>query len=108
MTLINNLCRRFCSYYKPTKNEEISCRGFSVVERMMREGKEISFDRSDEPVGRDTADSLSRLLCRRCLFFQEDCDFAARVGTVPCGGYLLIGKLIDGGVLSLDDLDEMD
>jgi hypothetical protein len=108
MTLKESLCGRFCAYYKPAKDEELTCRGFTVVQRMIREGKQISFDASDGPVGADTAAALRRLLCRRCPFYREDCDFAANVGTLPCGGYLLIGRLVDRGALPLDDLAEMD
>lgn len=108
MTLKESLCGRFCAYYKPAKNEELACRGFLVVERMIGEGKAISFEGSEEPVGADTAVALARLLCGRCPFCRDDCDFAANREAPPCGGYLLVGRLIDRGALSLDDLRDLD
>jgi hypothetical protein len=75
---------------------------------MIRRGKKISFECQDEPVGAGTAAALARLLCAPCPFHRDDCDFAAKKEASPCGGYLLVGRLIDRGAISLDDLGDMD
>jgi hypothetical protein len=108
MDLKQTLCRRFCSYYKPSKREELACRGFRVVECLIRNGNEISFERAGKALGIDTADALEEALCRRCPFFADDCDFAVNKKAQPCGGYLLIGQLIESRTVSLDDLRDMD
>ncbi len=108
MTLKNRLCNRFCAYYKPDKDEGLACLGFVFVDRMIRAGKEITFERSGESVGPGTTDSLNEALCRRCPFFAGDCDFAAGKDAPPCGGYLLIGQLLESRTVSVDDLLNMD
>jgi hypothetical protein len=40
-SLVKTLCLKHCSYYKPGKNEELACRGFHVVERLMQSGRTI-------------------------------------------------------------------
>jgi hypothetical protein len=108
MTLQNCLCSRFCAYYKPEKAEGLACRGFVFVDRMIRAGREITFERSGVSVGSWTADSLTEALCRSCPFFARDCDFAAGREAPPCGGYLLIGQLLEARTVSVDDLLNMD
>ncbi len=108
MTLENCLCSRFCVYYKPGKEEGLACQGFLVVERLITGGKEITFERSGKELGTGTADILEGVLCRRCPFFAGDCDFAADKGASPCGGYLLIGQLLELRAVSVDDLLDMD
>ncbi|MDA8431497.1 MAG: hypothetical protein M0Z60_00875 [Nitrospiraceae bacterium] len=108
MALGDDLCSRFCAYYKPAKGEELACRGFSVVERMIKGGRKLPFEIQEGAIGADIAAGLELRLCRRCPFYREDCDFAAGAGAPPCGGYLFIGRLVGRGALLLDDLDEMD
>jgi hypothetical protein len=108
MSLKDSLCGRFCVYYKPSKSEELACMGFLVVDRMIRKGKTISFEKSDVLVGPDTAAALARVLCGRCPFSRDDCDFAAHKEASPCGGYLLVGQLLESQMASLDDLRDMD
>ena len=43
-SLEQTLCLKYCAYYKPGKNEELACRGYTVVERFIREGKGIVFE----------------------------------------------------------------
>ena len=43
-TIREELCRNFCPYYKPSKDEELACLGFSVIERLIGKGWAISFD----------------------------------------------------------------
>jgi hypothetical protein len=46
-------------------------------------------------------------LCARCSFREADCDFMgkdilARAGSVPCGGYLLLVRLLALGVSGVE------
>lgn len=108
MTLEQSLCRCFCFYYKPSKREEVACGGYRMVERLIRRGKKISFERSGKAFGAETSNALEGALCRRCPFFAYDCDFAVNKEAPPCGGYLLIGQLLESRTVSLDDLTDMD
>jgi len=108
MELEQSLCRGFCFYYKPSKREELACGGYRMVERLIRHGKKISFERSGKAFGAETVDALEEALCRSCPFFTYDCDFAVNREAPPCGGYLLIGQLLESRTVSLDDLRDMD
>ncbi len=52
MDLVKNLCANFCSYYKPAKKEELACRGFIVVKRLIEMGKHIPFENVRQKPGR--------------------------------------------------------
>ena len=96
MDLVNNLCRNFCSYYKPSKDEELACRGFVVVKRLIEMGKQIPFEKSDRRPSPLTEEDLRKVLCPTCPFYEGDCDFILQEGDArPCGGFIFLGLLLD-------------
>ena len=99
------LCKIFCPYYKPLKNDEFACRGFSVIERLIKEGKKIVFEKSDRVISTATEGMLIKTLCLTCPFYEEDCDFiSSRRDAKPCGGFTLLGNLLESGILTIDDI----
>ncbi len=109
MTLIRQLCLQFCPYYKSSKNEELACGGFVEVQSLLEKGRRISFDMRGRAVGPETVRALMRKVCTACPFYGEDCDFILKGGAAsPCGGFLLLGQLVDEGTISVDDVGEMD
>ncbi len=101
------LCLHFCPYYKPGKNEELACRGYVVISDMMDCGAHISLDRRGRSpdVSTEAAENLKQALCRRCPFFEQDCDFILTEGTAsPCGGFRLLLLLIDEGSVRIGDI----
>jgi hypothetical protein len=99
------LCEVFCSYYKPSKNSELSCRGMSVVGRLMEGGKNITFHKSERVYTHATAELLVKQMCITCPFYDKDCDFIQYQGTSPpCGGFILLGQLFESGSISLEDI----
>ena len=102
------LCLQFCPYYKPSKNEELACKGFLVVEGLIKEGKEIPFIKSDKLLEADTEKILRENLCVACPFNESDCDFAQQKdGAPPCGGFSLLGILIEASVLTIDNIRDI-
>ena len=103
------LCRNFCRYYKPGKNEELACQGFVVVHRLIEKGRRLSQDRprrTSVPDAR-TIEGLKGRVCSACSFREADCDFILSGGTAsPCGGYALLYHLLGSGDLTLEELDE--
>ena len=105
MDLVNNLCRRFCSYYKPSKEEDLACRGFVVVKRLTEMGKQIPFEEPGRRPGALTEGTLMTVLCPTCPFYEGDCDFILKEGdSLPCGGFIFLGLLLDNGIISIDDV----
>ena len=138
-----NLCQIFCPYFKPSKEEDIVCLGFLVVEKLLKKGLEIPFDKKDKKPGTKTQETLIRNLCVSCPFYESDCDFAMEYENrnksennpplspfkkegltktpplvkggegglsekngypQPCGGFILLGHLIEKSIIHIDDI----
>ena len=128
----DNICRKFCHYYKPSKDEDLACLGFSVSERLMKRGMKCP---SEMPLRRpypDTEHILVRSICIRCPFYEEDCDYVTeyrgKKGTEytapgsniheegignckgnppPCGGFIFLGLLLELKIICIDDIINM-
>ena len=106
-TTAETLCRNFCVYYKPAKKEELACRGFVVVQRLIEKGRAVPPVRTGAAVPLDSAtrESLMRHVCRECDFREADCDFILTEGKAPaCGGFVLLSYLLSGGEITIEDL----
>jgi hypothetical protein len=107
-SLRERLCLKFCAYYKPSKNEELACKGFLVIEGLIKEGKEISFIKSEKLLEADTEKILRENLCVSCPFNESDCDYAQQEeGASPCGGFLLLGRLLETQVVTVDNIQDI-
>jgi hypothetical protein len=99
------ICVNFCSYYKPDKAQDLACQGFTIVKRLMQKGWAISLEKRGWPVTHAVSEMLSANLCPLCPFRRDGCDFASgRKEAPPCGGFVLLGNLVESGVLQVDDL----
>jgi hypothetical protein len=105
INLRDRLCSRYCPYYKPSIKEELACKGFLVVKRFISDGKEIPFIKADKILDAGTENILREHLCISCPFYESDCDFAQHEdGAPPCGGFSLLGILIEASVLTIDNI----
>jgi hypothetical protein len=103
--LINKLCLKFCPYYKPSKDEELACMAYIVLERLMEKGDKIPFEKPGKAVATSTVETLAENLCVVCPFHENDCDFAERKeNALPCGGFTLLGHLIEEKIILIDDI----
>lgn len=100
----NKLCRNFCKYYKPSKKEEFACIGFLAIERLIGRGKRIPFRAFKERMHLLTQEVLIKNLCVLCPFYEDDCDFVRQKGAPPCGGFLLLGHLLETKAISIDNI----
>jgi hypothetical protein len=57
--LINKLCLKFCPYYKPSKDEELACMAYIVLERLMEKGDKIPFEKPGKAVDSSTVETLA-------------------------------------------------
>jgi hypothetical protein len=107
--IIKGVCVKHCRYYKPSKDEALSCRGFLVIEHLLQQGKEITCGEQRISVGPHTEETLVGNLCVSCPFSPDDCDFRLKKkGSSPCGGFLVLGRLIEAGGISIDDIRNID
>ncbi len=109
MSLSKQLCQRICPYYKPSKDETLACRGFVEMQMLLAKRRKICFDDRNRPVSPETAQALMDKMCPVCEFYEEGCDFIVDFRNAsPCGGFLLVGQLIDDGTITVDDIGEME
>ncbi len=109
MSISKQLCLRLCPYYKPSKDETLACRGFVETQMLLAKGRKICFDDRHRQVCPETAEALMSKMCPVCEFYKEGCDFIVDVRNAsPCGGFSLIGQLIDDGTITVDDIGEME
>lgn len=104
--LNSTLCRNFCPYYKPQKNEDLACQGYLAVQRLIAGGKRISLDKRDRLMsGTASEEALKQAMCRACSFYESDCDFILTGGeSSPCGGFVLLSRLLAAGEITIDDI----
>jgi hypothetical protein len=98
------LCLNFCSYYKPGKNEELVCRGYEIVQRLIQRGNQLEFAGRGRGFDRTKAESLVQRMCVDCSFQQDGCDFMLDRKAPPCGGFVLLAQHIESGVITIEDI----
>jgi|APFre7841882630_1041343.scaffolds.fasta_scaffold118416_2 hypothetical protein len=104
LPLEQTLCLKFCSYYKPGKNEELACKGYMVVERLLREGISLVLASNSGESNPVPADEIVKTLCINCDFHEQDCDFMQNRAARPCGGFILLERLLSSGVVTMEDI----
>lgn len=106
--LKEKLCGNFCAYYKPSGPENLACMGFTIVERLLKKGRPVSFEYPEKKAGASTEHRLVLAVCRPCPFREDDCDFAMKTaGAPPCGGFILLAGLLERGAIVVDDLNDL-
>lgn len=100
------VCERFCSWYRPGKNEAFECQGAVVLRRLREGGRRFDPGRHRLPGPRPGAMSaLDETVCRVCGFAPADCDHAGGAGgALPCGGFILLSHLLEEGEITLDEI----
>lgn len=102
--LSQTICLKFCAYYKPGKNEELECRGYTVVEQLIRSGLEGVFDTFEKEADPSATELIVQKICMNCDFFERDCDFMHDRATPPCGGLVLLTQLLKKNRISIEDI----
>jgi hypothetical protein len=98
------LCLHFCAYYKPGRNEQLACRGYEVVDRLMQAGKIPPLDNAGSDFDRIRAESMVKVMCSACGFQKDGCDFMLDRSAPPCGGFVLLAQLIETGAIVIEDV----
>ena len=102
--LERTLCLQYCTYYKPDKNEALECRGYAVVERCLREGKNLVLDGQRREFAPAAAERIVNKMCTACDFYEHDCDFMQNRAARPCGGFVLLSQLLESGGITIEDI----
>ncbi len=103
-SLGQTVCLKYCSYYKPGKNEELACRCSLVVEQIMHSGKPRVPGTFKKEHDHSAAETIIQKICRECDFYERDCDFMQDPAAPPCGGMVVLTQLLRLKKISVDDL----
>jgi hypothetical protein len=89
------ICRKFCSYYKPGSNEDLRCGSFAFLARNLTQG-EIRRAAGSAPVDFSFSEdrAIREMICQKCDFLVDGCDYRGGVGKKPCGGYAVVEHLL--------------
>lgn len=94
------ICKGFCKYYKEGK-EDLHCNGYVFLRNnftpyelklmldLSKSQKDMKYEIPDENK------ELTDLICRKCDFLADECDYADNRSGPPCGGYIIINLLCD-------------
>jgi hypothetical protein len=85
------ICRGFCSFYKPRRNNSFRCAAYDfLAENLSTEELRLAaldaIRRSDYTRDRD----IRSIVCKRCAFLSDGCDFRRGRRSPPCGGYAIV------------------
>lgn len=93
------ICKGFCKYYKKGK-EDIHCNGYELLRKNLTPDELKAFAALSK-IGADIKNQipprnrkLERLVCKKCEFLVDGCDFSDNRSGPPCGGYNIIRNLV--------------
>lgn len=93
------ICKKFCKHYKEGK-EGLACGGYVFLTNNITPHELKSIITMGElkknlnnriPSGNK---EMLTLVCKKCEFFIGGCDYAENRSGPPCGGYILIERLL--------------
>ncbi|MEW5747001.1 MAG: hypothetical protein AB1805_16350 [Nitrospirota bacterium] len=93
------ICKKFCSFYKGT-TEELRCETYNFLAEHLTPAELNTLLTLARLVERESAPDFSKdaevntLVCERCEFRIDGCDFRENGSAPPCGGYVIIEKLL--------------
>lgn len=98
----SSVCKNFCAFYKPGK-EVMKCGSFEFLQRNLTGGevRKIAIQvlgKKSQRQGQDKApdNSIRKLVCSKCDFLKDGCDYRAGLDSPPCGGYAIMAHLLEG------------
>jgi radical SAM protein with 4Fe4S-binding SPASM domain len=111
--VIDAVCSRYCSYYKPDRKEDTACEGFNFFQRLSIQTPAILASlrlKQNQTFTDRYHHLLYHALCKHCDFLIDDCDFTDPDCTgdpLPCGGYVAADLLLEASILNESQLTEM-
>lgn len=88
------ICKEFCKYYKQGR-EALACGTYNFLARNLTQLEIESLIHYVEKSPDFSSDEdIRQLICRRCDFLEDGCDFREGIDAPPCGGYTVIAWLL--------------
>jgi len=98
--IVELVCKRHCSYYKPGLKEEMACQGFKALRDFIEVHPTSAAHfspKQNNPFKDRYHHILHHSLCQYCDFLIDGCDFKDPEHTgqpPPCGGYVAADLLL--------------
>jgi hypothetical protein len=90
----NIICKRFCKFYREGR-EELVCGAYAFLVRTLTAGELRPLAGGIQPEPDFSCDEeIKSLICEKCDFMADGCDFRQGIDEPPCGGYTIIEKLL--------------
>lgn len=93
------ICEKYCSFYKEGK-ENLCCGAFSFLRNNLT-SRELRFllhwselDKGPRECDFSTDREIKKLVCDKCDFLVDGCDFREDASYPPCGGYVILSTLL--------------
>jgi len=99
------LCFTFCSYYKPGSKKNLTCKGYTIVDRLIQNNRTLIRGKNASECDSVTADILVPKLCMTCDFHESDCDYMQNRSASPCGGFILLAQLLMLKEITVKDIE---
>lgn len=88
------ICKRFCTFYKSGK-EGLVCGTYDFIARNLTPGELESAIQGIASTPDFACDmKIQGLICEKCDFVRDGCDFREGLEAPPCGGYTIIEWLL--------------
>jgi hypothetical protein len=93
------ICKDFCKYYKGNK-ENIYCEGYKFLMRNLTSFELrllinlLNLDTENKNNIPEYDSEIDFLICKKCEFYNNDCDYSNNLSGPPCGGYNIIRSLL--------------
>lgn len=93
------ICGRFCRYFKEG-TEELHCGTYHFLKNTLTPDELqtaldlLHIERLTEPPASTKDADIEGLVCARCDFRIDGCDFRESGRELPCGGYVIIERLL--------------
>jgi hypothetical protein len=104
------VCRPYCVFFKEGQKEDMACGAALVAVKLARRGLVSTGDLPGPPDAQSPVRDypiLRDLVCERCPFVLDGCDFRLPErpeDAVPCGGFVLLGLLLEAGMIDSESL----
>lgn len=106
------ICKDHCSFFKSDRKETDRCRGYTLLCAITDQKAPPQLSKAAKPFDPSFETSFFyQHVCERCPFLIDGCDFTSPHppnGCLPCGGLVLLSRLVNDGVLGESEIREAD
>jgi hypothetical protein len=89
-----HVCERHCKFYKPGRKEDLKCGALQFLSRNLSRGELGHVSRGTGPHDLSRDEEIRAMVCSRCEFLVDGCDFRDGLPSPPCGAYSVVESML--------------